>query len=347
MKILKYLFFLLLIVFIGGAIYFATKDGNYQIEQSKIIDAPVSVVFNKVNDYKTWENWGPWKKEDPTMVFNYPEKTKGEGASYSWNGKDVDGSMRTTSVIPDNSIKQDITFQTPAGERKADVYWNFEEVEGGTKVTWGMKGEHPLMDKAYFAVTGTDFDADMREMYKSGLESLSQSVEKDLKVYSVSVDGITQHGGGFYMYTSASTSLEALDARMAELLPKVHRFMEENNITMAGKPMTIYNEWDEQNGTAIISCAIPTTTRIITPSESAVLCSFMPSQTVVKATLKGDYKNLKEAWDKAQAYVQDNGYEQPLDSAPFELYVTDPEETPNPADWITEIYIPIKAIETP
>ncbi len=347
MKILKYLFFLLLIVFIGGAIYFATKDGNYQIEQSKVIDAPVSVVFNKVNDYKTWENWGPWKKEDPTMVFNYPENTKGEGASYSWNGKDVDGSMRTTSVIPDNSIKQDITFQTPAGERQADVYWNFEEVENGTKVTWGMEGEHPLTDKAYFAVTGTDFDADMREMYTSGLESLSQAVEKDLKVYSVTVDGITQHGGGFYMYATASTSLEALDARMAELLPKVNRFMEENNITIAGKPMTIYNEWDEQNGNAIISCAIPTTTRIITPAESAVLCSFMPSQTVVKTTLKGDYKNLKEAWDKAQAYVEENEYEQPLNSAPFELYVTDPEETPNPADWITEIYIPIKAIETP
>lgn len=25
----------------------------------------------------------------------------------------------------------------------------------------------------------------------------------------------------------------------------------------------------------------------------------------------------------------------------FEVYVTDPEETPNPANWLTEIYIPI------
>ena len=100
MKILKYLFFLLLIVFIAGAIYFATKDGNYEVEESKVIKAPVSLVFDKVNEYKTWEKWGPWKQEDPTMVFNYPEKTSGEGASYSWNGEESDGSMRTTSVIP-------------------------------------------------------------------------------------------------------------------------------------------------------------------------------------------------------------------------------------------------------
>ncbi|HBT09461.1 MAG TPA: AraC family transcriptional regulator, partial [Leeuwenhoekiella sp.] len=58
--------------------------------------------------------------------------------------------MRTTSVIENQRIEQDITFITPGGERTANVYWQFEKVENGTKVTWGMRGEHTLMDKAYF-----------------------------------------------------------------------------------------------------------------------------------------------------------------------------------------------------
>ncbi len=346
MKILKYLFFLLLILFIAGAIYFATKDGNYEIEETVAVDAPVSLVFDKVNEYKTWEKWGPWKQEDPTMVFNYPEKTTGEGASYSWNGKDVDGSMRTTQVIPNQRIEQDITFKTPAGEREAQVYWQFEEKDGETQVTWGMRGEHTLTDKAYFTVFGYDFDADMRNMYNQGLENLKEAILADMKVYSIKVDGITQYSGGFYMYTTTSATLEAVQSKVNELLPQVKRFMEGNTITISGKPLTLYNTKDAATNSAIISSGFPTTSRIIVPEDSAVLCGFMPSYTVVKTTLTGDLSNLKEAWAKTENYLQQNQYSKAADASIFEVYVKGAEDDANPATWITELYIPV-ALEEP
>ena len=92
MKFIKFLLFLVLIAIIAGAIYFATQDGTYQIESSREINAPKEVVYEIVQDLKTWEDWGPWKKEDPTMVFSYRDKTVGEGASYNWQG-DMDGSL--------------------------------------------------------------------------------------------------------------------------------------------------------------------------------------------------------------------------------------------------------------
>ena len=342
MKILKYLFFLLLIVFIAGAIYFATKDGNYEVEESKVIKAPVSLVFDKVNEYKTWEKWGPWKQEDPTMVFNYPEKTSGEGASYSWNGEESDGSMRTTSVIPNQRIEQDITFITPGGERTANVYWQFEEVEAGTKVTWGMRGEHPLMDKAYFTLTGFDFDAEMRTMYDKGLDNLSTSVIEDMEVYSITDAKITQYSGGFYMYTTISTSLETAEKKVKELIPQVNSFMQGNNITISGKPLSIYNSKDEVNNSAIISSGIPTTSRIVVPEDSSILCGFMPSYTVVKTTLTGDLKNLEAAWKKTEAFMAANNYQPAENSNPFEIYVVGPQDNPNPAEWVTELYLPVQ-----
>ncbi len=343
MKIFKYLFFLLLLVFICGALYFATKDGSFQIEKTEIIEAPVPVVFKKANDYKTWENWGPWKRNDSTIVFNYPEKISGEGASYNWNGKDWDGFMKTTEVIPNQSIKQQINFQTPAGNRDADVYWKFEKVNEGTKVTWGMQGEHGLVDKAYQSIFKIDFDTNMRNMLTEGLVGLRKNVEKELQVYTINVDGVTQYGGGFYMYSTTAASLDAIGQKVNQLMPSVITYMEHNNITKAGRPMTIFNAYNVTSNTAIISCAIPTTTRMIVPEDSNVLSGFMPAQTVIKTTLKGNYKNLNEAIAKGMQYVTDNGYISPDDSSMFAIYVNTTEEVPNPAEWLTEIYIPIRS----
>ena len=77
MKLLKYLFFLLLIVLIGGAVYFGTKDGSFDVSETKTINAPVSMLYANVNDFKNWQEWGPWMEEDPEYENNYAEKTEG------------------------------------------------------------------------------------------------------------------------------------------------------------------------------------------------------------------------------------------------------------------------------
>ncbi|PHR14804.1 MAG: AraC family transcriptional regulator [Aequorivita sp.] len=340
MKILKYLFFLLLIIIIGSAIYFGTKDGTYDIQDTMVINAPPEVIFNKVNDYKSWEEWGPWKKEDSTITFTYAEKTVGEGASYSWDGE-MSGSMTTTKVIPNKEIEQDLTLNTPGGERNPKVYWTFEEVEGGTKVTWGMKGEHTLIDKAYYSLSGMDFDAEMHKMNEAGLEGIAEEVAEDMKQYSINVDGVTQYGGGYYMYTTSVSKMSELGEKMAPMMEEVMNFITKNNLNMAGMPFTIYNEVDNANGTVIFSTCIPVKEQVITPEGSPVVCGFMDPVKAVKISLKGNYEHLSEAYTKGRQYIDKNGHQIDPDRKMFEVYVTDPGEVPNPADWLTEVYIPI------
>lgn len=340
MKILKYLFFLLLIIVIGSAIYFGTKDGTYDIQDIMVINAPPEVVFNKVNNYKSWEKWGPWKKEDSTITFTYAEKTVGEGASYSWDGE-MSGSMTTTKVIPNKEIEQDLTLNTPGGERNPKVYWTFEEVDGGTKVTWGMKGEHTLIDKAYYSLSGMDFDAEMHKMNKAGLEGIATEVAEDMKRYSINVDGVTQYGGGYYMYTTSVAKLDELDEKMKPMMDVVMGFIAKNNLNMAGKPFTIYNEIDSANGTVIFSTGVPVKEQVITPEGSPVVCGFMEPVSAVKTLLKGNYDHLPEAYTKGRQYIEKNGLQIDPNGKMFEVYMTDPETTPNPAARLTEVYIPI------
>ena len=203
------------------------------------------------------------------------------------------------------------------------------------------------MEKAYFTITGYDFEGEMRKMYQSGLESLNTSVIEDMQVYTIKSDGITQYSGGFYMYVTTSTTAEAVAEKVKEMIPQVQKYMEGNNITISGNPMTIFNNRDLSNNSAIISSGIPTTSQIIVAENSTILCGFLPSYTVVKVTLNGNHKNLKEAWDTAEAYMSKNNYMPVSNSYPFEIYVVGPQDNPNPAEWITELYIPIDVTPEP
>lgn len=348
MKILKYLFFLLLIVIIAGAIYVATKDGNYQVEETAIINAPVPVVFNEVNNFKNWDQWGPWMDDADDIIINYSEKVIGENASFSWKSEEMgDGSIKNTKVIPESAIDQKLTFKSSYGESQSDVYWDFVEVEEGTKVTWGIKGEQSFMEKLAFTFMDKSFPEMIRPMYKEGLEKLNAVVLEKMSTYSVNVDGITTHGGGFYMYSTTATKISQIQSKMQKMFADVSLYMEQNNISTMGNPFVLYNKWDEQNNSAIYSTGYFTPSLIITPAESTVLNGMMPVQKVIKTTLKGDYKNLKEAWDATYKYAQENNLPVNPDSPAFEVYAIGPDKSPNPANWVTEIYIPLLEVEEP
>lgn len=342
MKILKYLFFLILIAIIAGAIYVATKDGSYHIEESTIIKAPVSVVFDEVNNYETWENWGPWTNEDGNNVILYSTKEQGEGAGFSWkNNNSGDGTLTTTKVIPNSSIEQDLTFDSGIAESSSDIYWKFEEMEEGTKVTWGVKGNQTFMEKLAAVIDNEEVSDLIRPKLEPVLKNLGAEVLEKMEAYAISVDGTTSHGGGFYMYTTTASKFPQIQEQWVQMFSTVSQYMDTNNITKLGNPFVLYNQIDESNNSAIFSVGIFTPSLVITPNESPVLNGMMPVQKVVKTSLKGDYKYLPEAWEEANKYIQDNELQVDSTSAPFVIYKTRIDDSPNPADWYTEIFIPL------
>lgn len=344
MKILKYLFFLLLIAAIGIVVFAATKNGKFQIEESKLINAPSEVIFKNVNNLRNWETWSPWKEKDPDMVLRYAKNTTGKGASYSWTSATLgNGKMTTTSVIPNHEIVQEITIDTPFGESKSNVYWTFEEQDSGeTKVSWGITGEQALFEKVYFLFQNETLEEGIVPMYKKGLENLKRVIDTEVAKYNINVDGITDYGGGYYMYITASVQQSAIAQKMAEMFPVVTNYMSANEIPISGMPLTVYKEMNNDLGTAIISTGIPVAERVIVPWNNDVLCGRLPNGKVLKTTLNGNYANLGEAWAKAYEYMGQNGIEATWNSEAFEVYVTDPEVVKNPAEWITHLYIPVK-----
>jgi effector-binding domain-containing protein len=335
MKLLKYIFFLVLILIIGISFFIATLDGNYDISKSRIIKVPIEVVFNEVNDFKSWEKWGPWYELDSTIIASFPEKTSGIGASYTWTGTDGIGSMETLSLIPNKEIIQQIDFGTGT---KPEVYWKFNTIDDTTEVIWGMRGKSEFAEKAYWLTQG-GIEKNMEPMYERGLELLEQYLLKELEKHTIETKGIVDYGGGYYLYLTTSCKVEEQHKKMDKMLFVIKDYMAENEIETNGKPFTLTHKWDEVNNTTMFSACIPVKERIVLTGD--VLIGFLAPQKTFKTILRGDSKFSLKAWEVAFKTLKEKGLTEKNEGEPFEVYTINSNDISNPSKWVTEIYIPI------
>ncbi len=339
MKILKYILLLLLVLIIGFSIYVAVQPNSFEVTRTRTINAPQAVVYDNIIDFKNWESWNSWIEANPEIKVTLPEQTKGIGGSYTWEDEDGVGTMKTVDAKPSSSITQEMQFADfPTNE----VTWNLEQnASGTTDVTWSISGKDlPFMFKAFSAVMG-GMEKQIGPHYERGLEMLDSVVQKEMKVYNIDVKGVTQHSGGYYLYNTTSCKFSEFETKMKEMLPKVGAYAMTNNVTMAGPPFILYHKWDEENDAVIFSCCVPTNSKVVSVEEG-ILTGQLESFRAVKTVLKGDYNNLKEAWETTMKYITDNNLEMIEVGPMLETYLTDPMSTPNPADWVTEIYVAVK-----
>lgn len=337
MKALKYILLLLLILIIGFSIYIAVQPNSFEVTRTRNIKAPQEVLYNKIIDFETWKDWSSWIEADPEMKLTFPEKHEGVGGSYSWEDKDGVGTMTTVAANPHNSITQEMQI---AEFPKSDVSWKLESKEdGSTDVTWSISGKNlPFGFKLVSTLMG-GMEKLIGPNYERSLEKLDSITQKDMKRFEVTINGITEYGGGYYLYKTTNANSQNISTKMGENFGAIMMFMGKNGIKQSGMPLTVYN--DMSSADVIMSNGIPVKEKITLPEGSDVSINFIPNIKVLKTTLKGNYTNLSKAWEETMAYLVKNNLEQ-SEEKPFEIYTTDPGNYPNPADWVTEIYIPIK-----
>lgn len=345
MKILKYLLFLVLLVFIGTAIYFGTKDGSYEIRDSIKIAAPSEVVFEKINHLETWKDWFTLYSNDKKLIFSSSEISSGEGATVNWDG-DGRGTVITKKVIPNREIDQEMIYKTSTKEKTTQIHWEFNDLDEETEVVWVIQGEYGFFEKLQHAWKKSNPSYEMRLQKEKSLENLSELIKQDLEKYSIHVDGVVHYGGGYYMYTTTSARENEVQEKMVSMLSSVKDFLDKNNIPVTGKPFIIFNQTDPMGKSVIFSACYPVGERIITPDSGNIVSGFMDPISAVKTTLAGKYKNLVEARNAGRNYIKSEGYERDPDHRRFEIYRTSEIDSRNPAEWVTEIYFPVLPMET-
>lgn len=337
MKSFKYLLFLVLIVFIGLAIYVAVQPNSFEVKRTRTIKAPAAVIYDYVLDLKNWE---AWTATNSTTEGTFTERTKGVGSSYSWNDREHSASILTiTSATPYKSIGFDMQKEAfPKSEITLDFIAN---EDGSTSITQAISSSNLSFKFKLFSVFNGGIEEQVGPTYERNLKKLDSLILTGMEKFDITINGITQHSGGFYLYNTTSCKMDDFTTKMQDMLGQVGAYAMSHNIRMAGKPFVLYHKWDEDNNTVMFSCCIPTSEKIIT-IDSAIVTGQLEPFTALKTTLTGNYSNLKKAWAKAMAYVPENGLEFAEQGPMLETYITDPMTTLNPADWKTEIFIAIK-----
>jgi uncharacterized protein YndB with AHSA1/START domain len=159
------------------AVVVALQPSDYLLERSTTIDAPAEKVFAQVNDFKAWDKWTPWKKEDPN-----PKETKmsnpsfGKGASFYWNGNDKigEGTMTIVESKPHERVDLEQEFKRPMVD-KCLMSFILEPDGGKTKLTWKMFGENNFTEKAVCLFM--DLEKMLGPKFEQGLAAIKDAAE--------------------------------------------------------------------------------------------------------------------------------------------------------------------------
>ncbi|SDW32177.1 SRPBCC family protein [Flavobacterium degerlachei] len=336
MRILKYIFLLLLLSLVALSIFMATQKGDFNVERSKFINSAKPVVYNYVNDYKNWEDFGSWTTEDPEIKISYPQKTIGPGASYSWEGKEGEGQMRTLFVKENDSISQKMNFNGT----EAKVSWRFKDTIGGTKVTWRSAGKMSFMFKIYAALNG-GVDKVIGTMYEKSLANLDKALDYEINTFSIEVDGLVKKPQLFYLSQTFTSEIAKINKNFKVVIPKIEAFCQENNVQINGKPFVIYHTYDLTSGLAKISICLPIKSEIFTSAGSDILSGKLEAFEAVKTTMVGDISHNKKGYDKTIEYMSKNQLTINPVFSHIEIYSTSKVDIKSPSKWVTEIYVPL------
>lgn len=336
MKIIKYVFLLILLAFIAVGVFIATQDGKYDIRKERIINVPQPLLFEYLNDYRNWENVGILTHNDTTAVFAYSEITAGKGAVSTWKLKNTKGKVETIKVVDNDSIIQKATID----EQVSDIAWGFQKAGNGTKLSVRMKGELSFSDKANAVFKG-GIKEKLEEVLDEGLTSLNTFLVRELKSFDIETKGLVKKTGTYYLCHTATSSIPEMNRRVTDILPKLMAFIKENKIATNGNPFTLYKTYDKQNNTTTFKVCVPIKEEIFTAPGSEIEGGKLEPFNAFKTSLRGYYSHLPQAWTAAHDSIFTRNLSENTTGQYIEVYSRNVRHTKKPSQWITDIYIPV------
>jgi effector-binding domain-containing protein len=124
---------------------------------------------------------------------------------------------------------------------------------------------------------------------------------------------------------------------LGEILGQAFMYAQRSGAAMAGPPFSRYLEWGP--GLLTIEAGMPVATAV--PGEGDVLAETLPGGFAAVATHTGPYDQLVSAHAAVQQWIEAEGFV--AQGSPWESYITDPAEYPDPKEWKTEIFWPLRS----
>jgi AraC family transcriptional regulator len=129
-------------------------------------------------------------------------------------------------------------------------------------------------------------------------------------------------------------------------LPHVFHYAQARGYALAAKPFTRYVDVGPglltiEPGMQVVGSGAPTAAEKAWPNagDAPVIEVTLPGGLAATTVHTGPYETLSNAYGAMEAWIESNGFK--AAGPPWECYITDPAEHPDPKDWKTAVYWPI------
>lgn len=171
-----------------------------------------------------------------------------------------------------------------------------------------------------------------------GLYRVSQEVRSEKKdmTYSITKKELSPQP---VLVVRRRVKRSEIASTIAEVLPRVFLYAQQNGIALAGLPFTRYVEAGPGMLTIEPGMRVAAAGQGPSPGGAEVVLDKLPGGPAAATMHVGPYDNLHDAYVAIEEWMKAEGLV--AGGAPWESYVTDPGEYPNPADWKTEVFWPL------
>ncbi len=301
---------------------------KFIVNKNIAISSTREIVLDNIANLSNWNKWSPWLCLDSDAINEIKD------GSLHWNSKLIGKGMITPLSSSGDELHFDLTFFSPF-KSKASVTFTVTTQNAQTNVNWHMVGNLPFFmfffKKFMTIMVGKDYERGLLRL-KNVCELGTVPAKLEFVDEVFSVDGFKCMG------LAAKGSFSGVAAHMTETFTRLHNIVAEENLTP--KRMICFCE-----KVMFVKDIIQYSAAIDVDDNSKVsklAKSQIPAHSAIKVTLHGDYKFLADAW--SGLYVHTRGLKLAVNKQipPYEVYIKGPHNCDNPADYITEIYMPIK-----
>lgn len=147
---------------------------KYNVHRSVTILKKRPELFQYLKLMRNQDHWSPWMKRDPEMQQTFSGEDGNVGFKTQWESEHKQvghGEQEIIKLEENRRIESALRFLKP-WKSESSGYFDLQDADGGTKVTWGFYGTHkpPLnvmmlfynMDKA----VGKDFEEGLADLKK-------------------------------------------------------------------------------------------------------------------------------------------------------------------------------------
>lgn len=330
MKILKRIVIWLLVIVAILVVVAYLLPGSYHVERSIVIKTDKQTVYEMACDFNNWDYWTPWSADtDCTAVMEVIGNCE-VGTVQRWDGEEMGkGEMKMTEMDPLKMLKWELIFE---GYGQAMfIGMTFEQDGDDMLVTWTADGD--LGNNPIFRYYGLMMDSELGADYEKGLQNLKEVCEAlpDYPIETTTVESMPA------LSVKDSVSVENIGTFLETYFPQLYMYIIRKGGTPQGHPYSVTYNWDPE-GMLLMEAGIPLTEAI--EGQDNMKATETPSGKVLKAVHWGPYDQVAKVYNALEQYMSVLKIEPA--GAPWEVYVTDPMQEPDPEKWETIVYFPIK-----